>query len=78
MGVAWCGVFGRPDRRDGDGQRNQIWNGATGKELFTVEQNIPGFAVLFSPDGEYLAVMGDGGGREGRRLELWARRRLRK
>jgi len=49
----------------------KFWNVGLGAELFSVEQSIPGFAVLFSPNGEYLAVMGDGGGHRERQVELW-------
>jgi WD40 repeat protein len=49
---------------------SKLWNVATGKELFTIEQLIPSTSVLFSPNGEYLALVGNAGGRAERQVEL--------
>jgi len=49
----------------------KFWHIATGRELFTVDQfRMWGLSVRFSPNGEYLAVIGDDG-RGQRQLMLW-------
>ena len=49
---------------------SKLWNVATGKELFTIEQGIPSISLLFSPDNQFLALVGNAGDRAARQVEL--------